>query len=66
MILERMMELWLLRESLKEVPTEMLGQDTLTTDNGRALNLKKMFDRFAELQSEFIEPYVIDNPPKGV
>ena len=66
MTVERMVELWLLRESLKEVPQELLGKDIVPTDNGRNLNLKKMFDRFTELQSEFIAPYVIDNPPKGV
>ncbi len=66
MTVERMVELWLLRESLKEVPQELLGKDIVPTDNGRNLNLKKMFDRFTELQSELIAPYVIDNPPKGV
>lgn len=66
MTVERMAELWLLRESLKEVPQELLGKDIVPTDNGRNLNLKKMFDRFTELQSELIAPYVIDNPPKGV
>lgn len=66
MILERMMELWLLRESLKELPEEMLGKDTLTTNDGNEINIKKMFERFTELQSEFVSPYVIDNPLKGV
>lgn len=66
MILERMMELWLLKESLKELPEEMLGKDTLDTDDGKKINVKRMFERFTELQSEFVSPYVIDNPPKGV
>ena len=66
MTVERMMELWLLRESLKEIPKEMLGKDTLDTNDGKEINIKKMFERFTELQSEFVSPYVIDNPPKGV
>lgn len=66
MTVERMMELWLLRESLKELPEEMLGEDTLDADDGKEINVKKMFERFTELQSEFVSPYVIDNPPKGV
>lgn len=66
MIVERMMELWLLRESLKELPEEMVGKDTLDTSDGKKINVKKMFERFSELQSEFVSPYVIDNPPKGV
>lgn len=66
MTVERMMELWLLRESLKELPEEMLGKDTLDADDGKKINVKKMFERFTELQSEFVSPYVIDNPPKGV
>lgn len=66
MTLERMMELWLLKDSLKELPEEMLGKDTLATSDGKAIDVKKMFDRFTELQSEFVSPYVIDNPLKGV
>lgn len=66
MTVERMMELWLLRESLKELPEEMIGMDTLDTSDGKEINVKKMFERFTELQSEFVSPYVIDNPPKGV
>lgn len=66
MTIERMMELWLLKESLKELPEEMLGKDIISTNDGKAINVKKMFDRFTELQSEFVNPYVIDNPPKGV
>ena len=66
MTVERMMELWLLRESLKELPEEMIGKDTLDTSDGKKINVKKMFERFTELQSEFISSYVIDNPPKGV
>lgn len=66
MTIERMMELWLLRESLKELPQEMLGKDIISTNDGNAIDVKKMFDRFTELQSEFVNPYVIDNPPKGV
>lgn len=66
MTVERMMELWLLRESLKELPEEMLGEDTLDADDGKEINVKKLFERFTELQSEFVSSYVIDNPPKGV
>lgn len=66
MTIERMMELWLLRESLKELSGEMLGKDVISTNDGKAIDVKKMFDRFTELQSEFVNPYVIDNPPKGV
>lgn len=66
MTLERMMELWLLTDNLRTIPTELLGEDTLPAEDGKKLNLKKMFDRFTELQSEFIAPYVIDNPLKGV
>lgn len=66
MTVERMMELWLLRESLKELPEEMIGKDTLDTSDGKKINVKGMFERFTELQSEFVSPYVIDNPPKGV
>ena len=66
MIVEKMLELWLLRESLKEIPIEMLGEDTLDADDGKKINVKKMFNRFTELQSEFVSPYVIDNPSKEV
>lgn len=66
MTVERMMELWHLRESLKELPEELIGKDTLDTNDGKKINVKKMFERFTELQSEFVSPYVIDNPPKGV
>lgn len=66
MTLERMVELWLLTDTLRTIPEELLGKDVLPTEDGRQLNLKKMFERFTELQSEFIEPYVIDNPLKGV
>lgn len=66
MTIERMMELWLLRESLKELPAELLGKDVISTNDGKAIDVKKMFNRFTELQSEFVNPYVIDNPPKGV
>ena len=60
MITERMVELWLLREALKELPKEVLGQDSVVTDDNKKVNIKKMFDRLTELQSEFIAPYVID------
>lgn len=66
MILERMLEFWLLVDFLRRIPSEMLGDDEIKTDTGDSLNLKKMFERFTELQSEFLAPYVIDNPPKGV
>lgn len=45
MTLERMMELWLLTDNLRTIPTELLGEDTLPAEDGKKLNLKKMFDR---------------------
>jgi hypothetical protein len=39
--------------------------DTLEAENGKVYNLKALTERGKELNEEFLQPYVIDNAPKG-
>ncbi len=66
MIVERMLELELLHITLSRIPPKCFTEEAVTADDGRVINVKKMYDRLLELQDEFISPYVIAKPSKEV
>lgn len=66
MTVERMTELFLLHVYLSSVPRDAVSNPNtvFTVDSGERINLIKMYERFKELQSDFMKPYVISNASK--
>lgn len=65
MILERQIELLILKQVLEAIPESEVEDGILEFNNGKLVDCNKMSDRANELIEEFLEPYVIDNAPKG-
>lgn len=68
MTLERQVELLLLSRIMEASgvnPYDDDLPDTLEAENGKVYNLKALSKRGKELDEEFLQPYVIDNAPKG-
>lgn len=59
MTVERLLELQQLNTILSVLPEKFRNEEQLEDADGNLINLKAMVDRFKELQSEFMEPYVI-------
>lgn len=59
MTVERLLELQQLNIILSILPKELMDKEQVEDANGNLINLKAMVDRFKELQSEFMKPYVI-------
>lgn len=59
MTVERLLELQQLNIILSILPKELMDKEQVEDAEGNLINLKAMVDRFKELQSEFMKPYVI-------
>lgn len=59
MTVERLLELQQLNIILSILPKELVDKEQVEDAEGNLINLKAMVDRFKELQSEFMKPYVI-------
>ena len=62
MISEKMLEMLLLNAVLEN---SMPEDDILVSEYGVRYDAKAMSNRLKDLLIEFMEPYVIDNAPKG-
>lgn len=64
MILERQVELLILDQIARNISPADLRKGQVWVDN-KLYDLKAMGARNQELLDEFLQPYVIDNAPKG-
>lgn len=64
MILERQIELLILSQLAEGISPASLEKGTVEVD-GKLYDLEAMSNRTEELLNEFLQPYVIDNAPKG-
>lgn len=64
MTIERMLELIILTSIVTKRKDDLVYKEFITVCD-KTVNSEAIIDRLYELQSEFIQPYVIENIPKG-